>query len=51
MVAAPPWMVSVDVPLTEVESVAFPGTVVYRVEPHTVDFGQMGLVVGLRAGF
>ncbi len=40
----------VDVPLTEVQSVRFPGTVVYRVDPHTVAFSRVGVVGGLRVG-
>lgn len=41
----------VEVPLTEVQANAFPGTVVYRVEPHTVSFERVGFVAGVRAGF
>ena len=41
---------SVVVPRVEVQSVAFPGTVVFRVEPHTVTFGQTAISVGVRVG-
>lgn len=41
---------AVNVPQVEVQSVAFPGTVVFAVDPHTVTFDRFGVLFGLRAG-
>lgn len=40
----------VEVPTTEVQSVAFPGPIVYRVQRHRVKFERIGVVAGVRVG-